>query len=234
MGAVNDYFVFNGVSSKEFGALVSGYDTFNTPERDESVVDVPGRNGSIVFDNGRWKNTPIAYKALIYKDFDRNYAALSNFFASISGYHRLEDTMEPDVFRIARRTGEIEQKMHGNYDASGFVIHFDCKPQKFFKSGEAAVEYTDDGSIYNPTQYTALPLIRVYSAGTLQIGSDTLIISNVDGYVDIDCDLQNAYKGAVNCNSNVSGSFPKLVAGENNIVLNTISKIDIIPRWWTL
>ena len=234
MGVANDFFVFDGVSSKDFGALVSGYDTFNTPERDESTVDVPGRNGSLVIDNGRWKNTSIAYKALIYKDFERNYAELTNYFGSISGYHRLEDSIQPDVFRIARRTGEIKQNMHGDYEACGFTITFDAKPQKYLKSGEKAIELTAAGYVMNPTKYIALPLIRVYSAGTLQIGDDTLVISSVDDYVDIDCDLQNAYKGAVNCNSNISGVFPKLTAGANNVLLNSISKIEIIPRWWTL
>lgn len=231
---LTDYFVFGGVSSLEFGAVTSGYETLNIPERDEETVEVAGRNGSLVFDNGRWKNMPVAYKCLIYDDFWSNYNALTNLLASIKGYQRLEDTIEPDVFRIARRSEAISLNPHGDYVAAGFSIAFDAKPQKFLKSGEQAITLTASNSIYNPTNYEALPLIRVYSAGTLQIGGASLVISSVSGYVDIDCDTQNAYKGSINCNSNVSGTYPTLKGGKNNIVLNSISKVDIIPRWWRL
>lgn len=231
---VKDYFVFDGVSSRDFGAIISGYKTFGLPERDEKKVEVPGRNGDLTFDNGRWKNEPITYKCLIYKNFAENYNNLVNLFASKVGYFRLEDTIHPDVFRIAERTGVIDLNMHGDYIAAGFEINFDCKPQKYLKIGEKPVTFTGNGVLMNPTYYEALPIIRVYSTGILGIGSSTIEIHDVDEYVDIDCELENAHKGAINCNDNVSGVFPKLKAGENNIVLDSISKIDIIPRWWKL
>ena len=234
MGVANDFFVFDGVSSKDYDALISGYETFGLPERDEKTVDVAGRNGSLVFDNGRWKNKAIAYKGLIYHDFRKHYEELESALASKTGYCRLEDTINPEIYRIARRSGEINFNLHGDYKAASFSVGFDCKPQKYLKSGEKAIEFTGEGVLMNTTQYTALPLIRVYSAGTLQIGNYTMIISEVDGYIDIDCDLMNAYKGSANLNNKVSGEFPKLDAGQNGVRLNTISKIEIIPRWWTL
>ena len=231
---VKDFFVFDGVDSKEFGAVVSGNKTFDIPERDEKKVEVAGRNGDLTFDNGRWKNVPISYKCLIYKDFDSNYDALTDKLASIAGYRRLEDTIHPDVFRIAKLTGGISFNVHGDYEAAGFEIKFDAKPQKFLKSGEQPITYTANGVIMNPTGFEALPLIRVYSAGTLAIGSATLVIDSVDGYMDIDCDTQNAYKGATNCNNHISGAFPTLKAGRNGITLSSISRVDITPRWWRL
>lgn len=234
MGLVDDFFVYNGVSSKDFGAVVSGYETFDIPERDEKKVEVAGRNGDLTFDNGRWKNVPIAYKCLIYEDFEKNYDEFANRLAPVHGYHRLEDTIHPDVFRIAKRTGLVQFTMHGDYEASGFSVSFDAKPQKFLKIGERPVTYTASGKIFNPTGYEALPIIRVYSAGTLHIGTSTIVISSVNEYVDIDCDIQDAHKGSINCNSNVSGKFPVLKAGANNIVLDGITRIDITPRWWKL
>ena len=59
-----------------------------------------------------------------------------------------------------------------------------------------------------------------------------------DGYTDIDCDLEDAYKGSANkngCLQLYSGEFPTLAPGENGITLGTgITKVEITPRWWSL
>ena len=105
-------------------------------------------------------------------------------------------------------------------------------------SGETKTTFTADGSINNPTYFPAAPLLRVYGAGTLGIGSESVIISAVDEYVDIDCEIMEAYKGTVSCNANVtvSGSdFPKLQPGNNGIDLSgSITKVEIYPRWFML
>ena len=53
------YFVFGGKFSKDYGLYVSGSGTFNAPERDVELVEVPGKNGSLVLDNGRFKNITV-------------------------------------------------------------------------------------------------------------------------------------------------------------------------------
>ena len=116
-------------------------------------------------------------------------------------------------------------------------ITFDCKPQRFLKSGEMVI--TSDGEIklYNPTGQTALPLIRVYGSGdgTLAVGNTIMEIKGINGYMDIECDTQNAFKANENCNGRVSRVFPVLESGLTGISFSgKITKIDIIPRWWTI
>lgn len=41
--------------------VISGYGTYGAPERDVSMVSIPGRNGDLVFDNGRFTNAEVYY-----------------------------------------------------------------------------------------------------------------------------------------------------------------------------
>ena len=91
--------------------------------------------------------------------------------------------------------------------------------------------------LVNPTPFTALPLIRVYgTSGTLMVGDNIVQISQIDGYVDIDSETQNAYKGTSNCNANINApDFPELPEGQTGISAEgSITKVEIMPRWWRL
>lgn len=106
------------------------------------------------------------------------------------------------------------------------------------KSGEDSIDFTGSGILYNRTEFEAKPLLRVFGsgAGSVGIGSQTITISSISEYVDIDCEIMDAYKGAVNCNGNVSFTDDiVLKPGNNNIAKSgNISKVTIIPRWWII
>lgn len=234
-----NYFTFDGVSSKNYGVYISGLKAYKSPERDEQKVEVPGRNGDLLYDNKRFKNVSIPYECHIEDDVDRNIAGIQELFAAHTGYHRLEDTLHPEYYRIARMSGTIDATTDTYKRKARFTITFDCKPQKYLKSGEMPITFTERSfDIFNPTQFPAKPLIRVYGKGTMGIGSDTITIADADGYTDLDCELMDAYKGVTNKNSYLTlntGVFPQLRPGKTGITLGTgITKVEITPRWETI
>lgn len=229
-------FVFNEKSSSEFSTYISGSGTFDAPKRDVTKVKVPGRNGDLTIDNGRYENILVIYPAFIVSEFKKNSDALKAFLLKDSAYHRLEDSYHPEVFRMGKITGPIEFDMKPMNRAGEFSIQFDCKPQRWLKSGEYALQITSGMTLKNPTLYPALPLIRVYgTSGTLYVGNTIVQLKTIDGYVDIDSETQNAYKGTVNCNPNIyAPDFPQLL-GETGIRWEgSIDKVEVTPRWWTI
>lgn len=231
------FFVYNGKSSREFNVVINEHTGYSAPERDCDVIEIPGMNGDLTLDNGRYKNISVTYKCGISNNFASHISNLKAWLYSNIGYHRLEDTFDPDHFRLARVSENLEPTSFARARAGQFDIKFDCKPQRFLKSGEEIYTFTGTGKIINPTFYNALPLIRAYGTGTLGIGSTTITINSANTYTDIDCAIQDAYKGAVNCNGNItlnSGDFPVLEPGENGISLSGITSIELTPRWWTL
>ena len=235
---MTSYFTYDDKNSKEFGIIIDKSGAYHAAERDYETVEIPGRNGELTLDNGRYKNVRISYKCSIGRKFSEKMDYLFQWLMSKSGYKRLEDSLQPDFYRMARVSGVPDPEVWPHLIGGTFEISFDCKPQRFLKAGEMTNEYSSNATIINPTLYDALPLIRVYGTGSLGIGNTTITILSANGYTDIDCDIQDAFKGAANCNSNVrldSGSFPVLEPGNNGISLgNGITKIEITPRWWTV
>ena len=233
------YIVFDGTSLADFGVYVSGEGTFLSPERDYEVTEIPGKNGSFYFDNGRYKNVDVTYPSFILDHLRRNLSGVRSFLLKKQGYLRLEDTYHPDEYRLAVFKGPIEPDNIIWLDAGTFNLTFNCKPQRYLKHGELPIELTSTADVYNPTDFDAKPLLRVYGKGALGVGNNTLTIAqHSNAYIDIDCDMQDCYFGTTNCNSLVtlsSGNFPVLEPGSHGISLGSgITKVIVWPRWWRL
>lgn len=233
---MRNFFVFDGVDSRDFGAYISGQGTFNSPARVYESQPIPGRNGEIVVSANRLENVELTYPAYVYTDFRRNLRKLRSFLLSRVGYCRLEDTYQPGEYRMALFRDALEVDVTARNDAGRFDVTFFCKPQRFLLSGEETQVFTAAGSIYNPTMFDARPLIRVYGTGEVGLGNGTITITAADGYTDLDCDVMEAYKGTANKNQYVQLSsldFPVLPPGETGIALGSgITRVEIIPRWW--
>lgn len=145
---------FDGVDLVDFGVTLSGTGTYNAPERDVSRIQVPGRNGDLLLDNGRFFNIDVVYPVNIELGLPDKVRALRAFLLSHKGYFRLEDSYHPDEFRMAQYAGPFEITPTGSNNRYGRMeLTFDCKPQRFLKSGELGKTYT--GTATTPT-YKAL------------------------------------------------------------------------------
>lgn len=235
-------FTFNGRSSTEFGMIASGEGVHNAPERDLEKVSIPGRNGDLIRDNGRFKNIPISYPVAIFKDFAKNADAAKAWLLADSGYHQLSDGYHPDYFRLAAFAGPIDFDMQLLNRIGQTTLNFDCKPQRFLFSGLDSIAFSAAGELNND-YFPALPLITVYGSGngTINVGGTVVkIIGQVDTIV-LDCDTQNAYHETAegikeNRNSYISAAkFPSLAPGSNAISwTGGVERLEIVPRWWTL
>lgn len=234
---MRNYLIFNGYNSKDYGVYISGLNTFGGAERDVEVISVAGRDGDLTLDKGRYNNIKITYPAFIYDHFDVNVSAFRGMLLSSRGYKRLEDSYHPQEYRRARFMGEFSPDVVDWLAAGEFNIDFDCDPRRFLKEGEKVLSITTGDKIKNQTFFDAKPLIRVYGTGTITIGGVAVVVTTADGYTDLDCELQEAYKGTTNCNGNITltdGKFPVLASGENTITYSGFTQVDITPRWWVI
>lgn len=233
-----NYFMIGEVSSLDYGVIISNAAVFDAPARVYESVSVPGRNGAVLFDEGYYDNVTVTYEASLLN----KHANLDGFRAwlmSHTTYVRLEDTYHPEEYRLAVPSGGFSVSTEIANKVGHFKVQFDCKPQRFLKSGDVGTKYTENITLFNPTQYPAKPLIRVYGYGQLGVGNDTVTISRHSlDYIDLDCDLCDAYCGGANANPYVSLSgddYPLLEVGTTGITLGSgITAIEVYPHWWTL
>lgn len=231
------FFIIDGIKSKDLGLYISGSGTFDSPERDYDKVSVPGRNGDLIFDNGRYKNITLKYPAFVRRQFGRNSEAIRAWLLGTQGYRRIEDTYHPDEYRMGIYSGRVDFDVRELNTSGETDLKFDCMPQRWLKSGEEKIEITETTVLKNPTGFSAQPLIRVYGSGTITVGDDVIRLENVNGYVDIDSETENAYSGTQNMNKNIyfeSGDFPVLHEATKISFSDGISKVEIKPRWWRI
>lgn len=238
--------IFNNKSSSELGLEVETFPTYSIPEKEYDVIHVPGRNGDILINNNTFRNVSKQYKvsvAALSTPYYHKMNDVAEWLYSASGYSRLEDSYEPDYYRMAcyRESNNIENLFN---QAGRATITFDCKPQRYLKVGDDAEEFTTSGVITNPTSFASFPIIRVYSSnsmfGTVTIGGYSFILVQSTGHtcIEVNSEIQDVYDGYSNMNSAIilnGGEFPKLMPGNTSISFTSnINKVEVIPKWWTI
>lgn len=231
--------VYGGETSTDYGIVVGEVPSFDKPNRRADVFNVQGRNGSIIFQDGSFDDVTRSYKVWIaeeHNDLVDKVNAVSGWLYSKTGYQRLEDSFEPDVFRLAYYNGSgnvsNELMMFGET-----TLSFVCRPERFLKSGEEVVTVVNADKIYNPTRFEAKPLIHIEGSGTVSISiNGKALTASIADYINIDCDRMDAYRlPTENKNSTISGTFPTLPSGTNTISLTgSISKCSIQPRYFII
>lgn len=245
---VKNYFKFNGISSKDLGLVIQTAPTYAFPQRDVETKHVAGRNGDLLIDNDCWNNVDRSYSVgfeFTNKDSSGNISPMDSmgkvvqWLTTARGYCRLEDTYDPDVYRLA---SFYNDGSFTNYfdQAAAISLTFDCKPQRFLKSGDEVVEFSagSEVKLTNPTDFAALPLIKF---NNLPESDGVVIVSVTDndgGVVSsislenakagtdliLDSEMQRAYDSDENdLNSNVGlngADFPKLKAGTTTVSVN--------------
>ena len=230
--------IFNGLSSKDRGIEVWQPPSYQVPQKDYDTIHIPGRDGDLLIDKESYKNVPRSYVVSFAKEGRRDFTILANSLAewlnSASGYARLEDSYEPEYYRMAcfQKTIEIANA----YQIAGSAtIEFTCKPQRFLKIGDKPITFIrskqsiEDSNnqlildasgnniegfvetqkfLNNPTRHASLPIIKIYGSGTgeIQIGNTTITLLSLSGYLTIDSDIMEVYKDEENCNSKIKFS----------------------------
>lgn len=141
----NDYdYLLDGSGNLKwqiYSYMVEHFPSYEMPERNYAVTHVPGRNGDGVFDPNDYKNVDREYEFAFVSQhpvvtYNLLAAAVSHWLHQGSGYLRLEDSYEPNVYRLAMYK---ENNTFANILNQGgrATIKFNCQPQRFLKSGEA-------------------------------------------------------------------------------------------------
>lgn len=253
--AIN-FITFAGESSLDHNVYVSGDETFNSPAKDYEKVSIPGRNGDLLVSKNRYKNVTVKYKAIILpgENWSEVAADVRQWLLKEDGYVRLEDTYNPNEYRVGVFEGPIDFTVHF-LEAGESTLSFNCKPQRYLKIGDEehpikltktdtatiAQQYPDGFSIMNPTMFEASPRMIIAGTGKVKITNgpytNEITIGQTLGTspVIVDSELLTCYDDE-HKNRNFDckiGDFPTFMAGESKLTCDdTITSITIIPRWW--
>lgn len=239
-------FTFDGKYARTLSIELEEPIKLSAPVPNIETVTIPGRNGDLHFWDGSYKNRTATAKCFICGHMlPQEISMLNAHLFGSHAYRRLEIDCDDAHFLLARPTSGVGgAAVLGLLEA--FTLTFDCKPQRFLKYGEAAVDVTARSSIYNPTVFVSKPLYVIeyepeYEALSPRlevVGGGSITVSGKYGTVFYDAELDEAYTEtgqSINNMVSVSGSL-ELKPGENRLVSvgYGTTTFKIIPRWWEL
>lgn len=234
---------FGDIDFSGDGAYVWGAGQYSAPSRSVDFIEVPGRNGDLLIDNGNYNNTKAYFDVVITGNVEENTNRLKYLLYSQKGYQRLYDSDLKGFYRMASFNEGFEIMPN---DGGVVRIEFDCKPFKYDVLGEEVVivpERDIVNKIYNPHFESSRPLIKIYGngVGLFYVNGEAMTIYDLDEYLIVDCDLRYAYKidengNMVNKNHDIKTTDIQLKPGENEVVFrgSGITSVEIFPRWVTL
>lgn len=224
IGAIFKELQFDGEMSGDYGLYISGEGAYNAPERDVEMVTIPGRNGALALDHGRFENIEVTYPAGVFgtdeADFADKVGAIRAWLCSKKGYVRLTDEYNPDEFRLAIYKSGLEVSP-AKLIAGEFDLVFQCMPQRFLKAGEDAVTIESSGdTLTNPTLFSARPLLMVSGYGELTINGNPIeIISQAIG--------RFLMRSPFNASQNADSASFAVPLGYSR--LNTGDQVQVLP-----
>lgn len=174
---------FGGVNSADYGVYITGSGVYNAPKRAVENIVVPGRNGLLTIDQGRYENITVEYPAFAFgktrEEFQQKITTFRNAIMSQIGYQRLEDTYHPDEYRMALYAEGLDVDVKPYGSSGKFTLSFNCKPQRYLKDGEQPLQIASGENLINPTEHSSEPLLVVDGFGDIGIGDYNIHIDDV-------------------------------------------------------
>lgn len=162
--AVFNSLTFDGENSLDYGVYITGEAVYNAPERAVELISIPGRNGAIALDQGRFENIEVTYPAGTFGDDQPEFAskirAFRNALASRFNYVKLTDSYHTDEYRLGLYKSGLTTTPVQRSKAGEFPIVFNCKPQRFLTSGETEV----DGNAWSNVQTGSGSIVTIENA----------------------------------------------------------------------
>lgn len=232
-------FEFNDKSLFDFGAIITNAPQWVVPQRDTSSVSVPGRSGDLIIDNGRYKNVSVQYSistipSFMSKTLFETVNEIKDWLSTNGAYCKLIDTYNHCYYRLARASN-INDIVNEIAMIGSTTITFDCKPFLYRTDGDELKQITSKSfTITNPEPYESEPYFKIFGSGNITVSVEeyTFNLTDVSDYLEVDCEMQDCFREYANCNSQFTGTFPKLISGTNRIVITgAVSKIQYKGRF---
>lgn len=205
------FFIWNGENSLDKHIIVNELPPITRASKRIEEQVIPGKSGKLFIDDNVYDT--FVYQITCTLGPNANVRDISGW---LNGTGKLIISLEEDKYYegIIKNKIDFKKVLHVFYE---FPVEFELQPFAY-SINEIEHNFTKSSRIYI-TQSTAeiCPYYKIEGSGriTLTINNKSQIMKNVNGYIELDAKLEEAYKDNTNQNNNVIGEFLKLKPGEN-------------------
>lgn len=221
----------NGVYTDEYKVKPKNRIEVPTPEQDVEHKEIRGRNGSLTRKYG-FKDIPLPVHFTIHHEsFKKTFRKAKMYLFNAKTLVFDDDNeVHYKVKNVQIETAENLVERFGE-----FTVMFTLDP---FQYETNPIQTITGPTTLNNQGYESEPYIKCFVSGTgkFYIGEQVITIKGVNGTIEIDSEMMNAYRNEngliTNLNNKMIGDFPVLVSGSNVIKFDgDITKLEINPRW---
>lgn len=237
---MNDWLIWNGVNSLEYGVHALAQPVFTTPKERYTTVNVPGRSGALTITEGTDIFDPVQLSVTCVIDDSANIYDISKW---LKGSGEVTFATLPFGYYKGRISNQISfDKIVVGQPHRSFVVQFDCYP--FLYKADRRV-YTYAGliqSFTNEGNMMSEPIIKITGSGdcTITCGAYEMAIADLPTYMVIDSEAKIAYKGSPGSTtdplllttSHISGDWIRFPTGTFDLIMTgSITGVEVTPRW---
>lgn len=214
------YFIYNDIKSTDKKVIVESMPSITKPPKRYNEINIDGSNRTDIEDLGY-----VAYEKPI--SIGLWESDLDDVYDWLQGCGKLILSSEIDKYYNAQILEQINYEKALRFRKARVV--FLVQPFKY-AIGEAEVESL---AVVNKGNVDSYPLMTVYGSGEVEIKVNgikycTLII---DDYITLDGEIQEAHRDGVLKNRSMTGWFPVLKPGINEIsYVGNVTKIKTLTR----
>lgn len=223
-----DLIIDNNISMSAMGVYLVTRPAIPVAKRKDIIINVPGRNGNLTkFDGYDDREITINLNFIDFGNVAKKAREIKAILLNAKTF-MLSDDYEVK-YRI-KKTSLYDNIQRELSVKGSIVVTFTIEPFDYEADDELIV-ITNKRSIHNLGSYYSEPIIKLYGSGNLQfsIGNKTYQVNEVSSVVSIDSELMLCYEETNN--KRITGGFPVLEVGENEIILRSnISKMEIVKR----
>lgn len=232
---MKNWFKWNGVSCLQYGIYVTELPPPTIPSERVTHTNVPGRAGSLTTREGDYIYDDIVLSCTCVIDDPSKIPTIAGW---LRGTGTVTFADRDGGFYYASIANQIpfEKILRGNPHRM-FTINFRCQPFWYVEEPEPIIMLTEmetTAVLENPGNVPSEPVITVTGTGeiTLMVGTTIIELSDINGEITIDSQLQEAYNRTASMNSCMSGDFPVLQPGASTVSWSgNVSSIKIKPNW---
>ena len=224
-------FTYKNINSRDMHLYVLSQLEFSSPERDVESVSIPGRDGDLMMDNGRYKSVihkiPCHLKVAIDDDLEGALSRIHQWLVADAGSHDLLFDHDLDfIYRASIDNAVTTSRILSHFGR--VVINFRIHPVKYLQKSLVESKVLNGVNVENPFQVIAKPILRIVGNGdiTINIGGKSLVLRGIASGCIIDSETQTitSLDRRVTLFERMYSPFPELQAGRNMI---TFSRNDI-------
>lgn len=236
------FFEFNGTKSSDLGLHIYSTNWFSTPERDYTAQSVPGRDGDLILDQGRYKNLLVKYECDLISPASVTLANRIKRWLMVHKYLPLSDFGDPEHFRYAIPVKPFSDATEESIWFGSALFQFNCKPYRYMVTGKSVQTFENPDSIElnNPGLVYSCPVFELETEGDISLtcSGKTMNLLNTSGTLVIDTDNKLIYDKNSVANlaaHNATDEFIYFEPGNNTLTfIGNVVKAKITPNWRTL